>query len=68
MRHVLVGLQHNIIHSLWVQIKETNQGFHFLDLHTAESVRFKLMRIFSAMHACVGLADCFPDVHLVTGN
>ena len=39
MRHVLVGLQHNIIHPLWIQIKEPNQGFYFLDLHTAESIR-----------------------------
>lgn len=32
IRHLLIGLQNKIIHPLWIQVKEPNQGLHLFDL------------------------------------
>ena len=32
IRHLLIGLQNQIIHPLWIQVKKPNQGLYLLDL------------------------------------
>lgn len=64
MRHVLIGLQHNIIDSLWIQVKETNQGFHFLDLHSAKAtVRSRRLTSLQSSQMLVW-HSAFPDMHI----
>ena len=63
MREVLICFQNHVVYSLGIQVKVSNQGFHFLDLHSAKSYEGPPApsRLYEA-HNISGDLHC-PEVH-----